>query len=73
VEDDGLGFDVAAVMDQYDVSGSFGLRNMQERVRHLSGQLTFRSPRTGGQRGAVVTGMMPVTALVDPHLTSPTQ
>jgi signal transduction histidine kinase len=73
VEDDGLGFDVAEVMDQYDLSGSFGLRNMQERVRHLSGKLIFQSPRLDAERGALVTGVIPVATLVDPNLTSPSQ
>jgi signal transduction histidine kinase len=43
VRDDGKGFDVIAVKDQYGQRGSLGLLNMQERADLVNGQLTIES------------------------------
>lgn len=43
VEDDGLGFDKAAVMKSYEKRGSFGLLNIDERARLVGGHATLDS------------------------------
>jgi signal transduction histidine kinase len=43
VEDDGLGFDVAEVLDSYDQRGSLGLINMRERAELVEGTWTIES------------------------------
>ncbi len=43
VEDDGVGFDMAAVTGSYGSRGSLGLLNMRERAEMVDGMLTVRS------------------------------
>jgi signal transduction histidine kinase len=66
VEDDGVGFDQATVAETYEESGSFGLRNMRERARMFSGELSVRSPRADGAHGTLVKGSMPLPSLIEP-------
>jgi len=50
VEDNGAGFDVAAVQRRYDERGSLGMINMYERAELVSGKLTITSaPGKGTQ------------------------
>ena len=50
VEDDGAGFDVEAVMADYDQRGSFGLLNLQERADLVNGRTTIQSALGKGTR-----------------------
>jgi signal transduction histidine kinase len=43
IKDDGVGFDVQAVMAKYDERGSLGMINMQERVQVVNGVFKIRS------------------------------
>jgi len=43
VQDDGKGFEVGAVLVQYDERGSFGLLNMKERARLINASYTITS------------------------------
>jgi signal transduction histidine kinase len=73
VEDDGQGFDLEGIASEYEESGSFGLRNMRERARMLSGELEVQSPRPLGARGTLVKGSMPTAALIDPQTSTAPQ
>jgi len=44
IEDDGIGFDVQSIVENYDLGGSLGLLNMRERTAMLGGELNFISP-----------------------------
>ncbi len=48
VRDDGVGFDVQAVRQNYARRGSWGLLNMRERAALVDGILTFQSQPGGG-------------------------
>jgi signal transduction histidine kinase len=50
VEDDGLGFDVAAVLQNYAKRGSLGLLQMRESARLIGAQLTLDSSPGQGTR-----------------------
>jgi signal transduction histidine kinase len=50
VEDDGFGFDVDAVQQQYDQRGSLGMINMHERAELVSGKLSIASAPGEGTR-----------------------
>jgi signal transduction histidine kinase len=54
IEDDGTGFDVDAVIDNYDQGSSFGLLNMRERAQLIDGTLTFESGPSDGRAGTLV-------------------
>ena len=54
VEDNGVGFDVNAVMSRYDERGSLGMINMRERAQAIGGQLTIDSRIGYGTRITVV-------------------
>jgi signal transduction histidine kinase len=54
VEDNGVGFDVNAVMSRYDERGSLGMINMKERAQAIGGQLTIDSRIGYGTRITVV-------------------
>ena len=55
IQDDGKGFDVDAVMANYDQRGSLGLLNLQERADLVNGRTTIRSvPGEGTQVTLVV-------------------
>lgn len=43
IEDDGLGFDLAKVRENYEERGSFGLLNIEERARLVNGTAELRS------------------------------
>jgi len=55
IEDDGAGFDVDAVLSNYDERNSFGLLNMREQAQLLDGTLEFESPSPRLGRGTLVT------------------
>jgi signal transduction histidine kinase len=63
IEDDGIGFAVVEGDSEEAEQISFGLRNMHERARMLSGELTVTSPRTTGN-GTLVKGLAPVKRLL---------
>lgn len=65
VEDDGTGFDVAAVTKAYDKRSSLGLMNLQERTELVNGVLDIRS--TVG-RGTRVSIRIPLTREAADHL-----
>ncbi|HLO33097.1 MAG TPA: histidine kinase [Anaerolineales bacterium] len=50
VEDDGLGFDVAAVTKSYDSRGSLGMINLRERAELVNGLLNVDSAPGNGTR-----------------------
>lgn len=54
VEDDGIGFDVAAVEQTYDQRGSLGLINMKERAELIDGTLSIISRPGNGTRVVLV-------------------
>ncbi len=54
VEDDGIGFDVAAVEQTYDQRGSLGLINMKERAELIDGTLSIISSPGNGTRVVLV-------------------
>jgi signal transduction histidine kinase len=50
VEDDGKGFDIAAVLASYAARGSLGLLQMRESARLIGGQLSIDSSVGNGTR-----------------------
>ena len=60
VEDDGLGFNVAAVERDYEKRGSFGLLNMRERAALIDGTLTIESSEAMPDQGTLVTLRVPL-------------
>jgi signal transduction histidine kinase len=54
IEDDGCGFDVAAVQDRYDERGSLGMINLHERTELLSGKIRIESAPGKGTRITVI-------------------
>ena len=50
IEDDGVGFDVAATLSSYASRGSLGLLQMREQARLIGGQLTIDSSPGHGTR-----------------------
>jgi len=60
IRDDGVGFDVAAVEQNYDQRRSFGLLNMRERSTLIDGTLSIESRTTGPNRGTEVILRMPL-------------
>jgi signal transduction histidine kinase len=54
VEDDGLGFDVRRVYNNYDEQGSWGLLNMRERAELVGGRLYISSAPGQGTSVALV-------------------
>jgi signal transduction histidine kinase len=57
VQDNGIGFDTAAVNANYSARGSLGMVNMQERAERIDGSLRVES--TPG-RGTAVTLVVPL-------------
>jgi signal transduction histidine kinase len=57
VQDDGVGFDTAAVNENYSTRGSLGMLNMQERAERIDGSLRVNS--TPG-RGTTITLVVPL-------------
>jgi two-component system sensor histidine kinase DegS len=50
IEDDGEGFDLQAVMDNYDQNTSYGLLGLQERAELVNGRTTIESRSGHGTR-----------------------
>ncbi len=50
IEDDGVGFDVEAVMDNYERRGSLGMINIRERAQLVGGDLVLSSTPGQGTR-----------------------
>ena len=50
IEDDGIGFDVAAVHKSYDKRGSLGMINLRERTELVNGLLNIDSAPSKGTR-----------------------
>jgi len=67
IEDDGVGFSVATVLQAYDSRGSFGLLNMRERAEIVEGELTMVSAPGQG-----TTVMLRVPAVAAPKEEGPT-
>ncbi len=61
IKDDGRGFDLAAVQQDYERRGSLGLLNMRERAQLLEGTLTIASGEETSGRGTIVTLRMPLS------------
>ena len=53
IEDNGVGFDVAEVQDNYEKRGSLGMVNLYERAEMVHGILRFESTRGQGTRISV--------------------
>ena len=53
IEDNGIGFDVAEVQDNYEKRGSLGMVNLYERAEMVHGILRFESTRGQGTRISV--------------------
>lgn len=64
VQDNGVGFDVAAVNSGYDKRGSLGMINMRERAELAEGRLELQSAKGQGTRIAVY---VPIQA-ADPNI-----
>ena len=54
VQDDGVGFDKAAVLSTYEKRGSFGLLNIDERARLVGGQTDMESAIGKGTKVTIV-------------------
>ncbi len=58
VKDNGVGFDMSLVTDNYEARGSFGMVNMHERAEMVGGTLDLQS---APGKGTAVTVMIPIT------------
>ena len=65
IRDDGRGFDVATVAQNYERRGSFGLLNMRERARLVEGHLGIQSSTEPPDRGTTITLSVPLPSLDD--------
>ena len=65
IEDDGVGFDLAAVEENYDQRGSLGMINLRERAELVNGLLRIESAKGKGTRVSVT---IPITAAAAEHL-----
>jgi signal transduction histidine kinase len=65
VRDDGRGFDVAAVAQDYEKRGSFGLLNMRERARLVDGNFSIQSSTEPPNRGTTITLRVPLPSATD--------
>lgn len=59
VQDDGAGFDMQAVLRDYEKRGSFGLLNIDERARLVGGSATISSTPGGGTTVTVIVPIEP--------------
>ncbi len=59
VQDDGLGFDVKAVNDNYEKRGSLGMINMRERAELAEGQLELKSAKGEGTHISIFVPIKP--------------
>jgi len=75
VRDDGCGFDVAAVEENYEQRGSFGLLNMRERAQLIDGHLSLQSRTGPPDQGTTVTLRVPLppSSEHDTHPTPPVE
>lgn len=64
VEDDGLGFDVTAVEQDYEKKGSFGLLNMRERAELIEGEFSIESSEVMPEQGTLVTLRVPLSRVL---------
>jgi len=64
IADNGKGFDAAAVNDNYDDRGSFGMVNMRERAELLDGTLTLKSMPG---RGTTINVVIPIDESRNPQ------
>jgi len=65
IEDDGLGFDVAAAEREYEIhSSSFGLLNMRERAALIEGELAIESSEMMPEQGTVVMLRVPLSRVL---------
>jgi signal transduction histidine kinase len=60
VRDDGRGFDVGSVEENYEKRGSFGLLNMRERARLIDGRLSIQSNIQPPKRGTTILLSVPL-------------
>jgi signal transduction histidine kinase len=65
VQDDGRGFDVASVEQNYERRGSFGMLNMRERSRLIDGRLSIQSRTEPPDQGTTITLRVPLPAPED--------
>lgn len=65
IEDDGVGFDVAAVEENYNQRGSLGMINLRERAELVNGLLRIESAKGRGTRVSVT---IPITAAAAEHI-----
>jgi signal transduction histidine kinase len=65
IRDDGRGFNVAAVAENYERRGSFGLLNMRERARLIDGHLGIQSNTEPPDQGTTITLSVPLPPLDD--------
>jgi signal transduction histidine kinase len=65
IRDDGRGFDVADVAQNYERRGSFGLLNMRERARLVDGHLGIQSSTEPPDQGTTITLSVPLPPLGD--------
>lgn len=65
IEDDGVGFDVAAVEENYEQRGSLGMINLRERAELVNALLRIESAKGKGTRVKVT---IPITAAAAEHL-----
>jgi signal transduction histidine kinase len=54
VEDDGIGFDMAAAEEKMGVGGGFGLFSIRERLKYLGGSLECNSQAGQGTRISII-------------------
>ena len=59
VQDDGIGFDMQAVMRTYEKRGSFGLLNIDERARLVSGNAEIQSAPGNGTTVTIIVPIEP--------------
>ncbi|UCC64796.1 MAG: sensor histidine kinase [Anaerolineae bacterium] len=72
VEDDGLGFDVGTIDQDYEEGSSFGLLNMRERAALIEGELSIESSEVMPDQGTIVTLRMPLSlAMANEQLQNP--
>jgi signal transduction histidine kinase len=60
IEDDGLGFSLAQVEQDYEERGSFGLLNMRERAELIEGKLEIETSEAIPNQGTTVTLRVPL-------------
>jgi signal transduction histidine kinase len=64
VEDDGLGFDMTAIEQDYEKQGSFGLLNMRERAELIEGGFSIESSEVMPEQGTLVALRVPLSRVL---------